>query len=89
MTELEPRCADCARWDSRDSLAGFCQEITDHLRQDPLLAVHGLATCRTAASGHCARFDPSRQALDEYEAEAAHQGNMRRAAGRDYPASLR
>lgn len=88
MTELEPRCADCVHWDSRDSLAGFCQEITDHLRQDPLLLVQGLAACRTSASGRCARFEPSRQALDESRAEAAHSRDMRRAAGRDYPSSL-
>jgi len=86
---MEPRCVDCVHWDSRDSLAGFCQEITDHLRQDPLLLVHGLATCRTASSGHCARFEPSGQALDEIRAETAHRRDMLRGAGRDYPLSLR
>lgn len=85
---IEPRCAACVHWDSRDALTGFCQEVTNHLRHDGELMIQGLATCRTAASGRCFRFDPSQEALREAWAEAKHHRDLRRCAGRDYPASL-
>lgn len=85
---FDPRCADCVHWDSRDWLVGFCHEITDHLRHDPILKVQGLSTCRTSAQGRCSRFEASEQALDELRAEERHQAELRAGAGRDYPQSL-
>lgn len=85
---IEPRCAACVHWDSRDALTGFCQEVTDHLRHDGELMILGLATCRTAASGRCFRFDPSPEALRLAQAERKHLRERRLGAGRDYPASL-
>jgi len=84
----EPACEHCVHWDSRDALVGFCQEITDHLRLDAALALRGLAACRTAASGRCARFEPSGEALEQELAEARHLRALARDAGRHYPASL-
>lgn len=85
---IDPNCADCVHWDSRDGLVGFCAEITDHLGNDPVVLVHGLAPCRTSASGRCARFEASGQALDRLGAERAHLRALARGAGTDYPASL-
>lgn len=85
---IDPHCALCAHWDTRDGLVGFCPEITEHLRLAPGLAVHGLAPCRTAASGRCTRFEPSEDARSEQRAADRHQADLRRAAGRDYPATL-
>jgi len=85
---IDPSCSDCAHWDSRDWVVGYCQEITDHLRHDPVLCVHGLASCRTAAKGRCSRFEPSSEARSEYMAEERHLADLRAGAGRDYPGSL-
>ncbi|WP_243438834.1 hypothetical protein [Fundidesulfovibrio soli] len=86
---MQRRCANCSNWDTRDSLVGFCQEITEHLRLDAALLVHGLATCRTSATGWCLRFGLSGEARAESEAESRHQRELRGAAGQDFPASLR
>lgn len=85
---MQRRCANCSNWDTRDSLVGFCQEITEHLRQDAALLVHGLAACRTSATGWCLRFELSGEAREEADAEARHRRELRGAAGEDYPASL-
>ena len=85
---IDPRCADCHHWDSRDWLVGYCQEISDHLRHDPALAVHGLATCRTSAQGRCTRFEASAEAKQEIMAEERHHTELRAAAGQHYPGSL-
>lgn len=85
---IEPRCVDCTHWDSRDGLAGFCQEITEYLLGDTSLLVRGLATCRTAASGRCSRFEPSAEAREEEAAMLRHRRDLRVDAGSAYPASL-
>lgn len=85
---ISPRCVDCDHWDSRDSLAGFCREITEYLQNDPSLLVHGLAMCRTAASGRCSRFEPSPEALAEEKGELLHGRELEREAGYSYPGSL-
>ena len=82
------RCANCSNWDTRDSLVGFCQEITEHLRLDAAVLAHGLAVCRTAATGWCLRFEISGEAREEAAAESRHRREQRLAAGKDYPASL-
>jgi len=87
MSVIGARCADCAHWESKDGLCGTCEEITEALRLTPLM-VHGLAPCRTAASGHCTRFDPSGEAMEAAADEAAHAADLRRGAGIDYPGSL-
>lgn len=75
--EGEPRCADCVHWESRDGLVGTCQEITDHLLQDPQLLLQGLAPCRTAASGRCQRYESSDEARELMEDEAVHWRTLR------------
>jgi len=85
---IDPRCSDCVHWDSRDWVVGYCQEITDHVRHDLALCVHGLASCRTSASGHCSRFEPSAESRSEYLAEERHLADLRSGAGRYYPGSL-
>ncbi|GAB6038137.1 hypothetical protein JCM15519_26960 [Fundidesulfovibrio butyratiphilus] len=85
---IEPRCALCAHWDTRDALVGWCQEITGVFRALPETCVDGLATCRTAAVGSCRLFTPSDETLREEKAWKDHENDLRRAAGTDYPASL-
>lgn len=87
-TMIEPACADCVHWDSRDGLVGYCQEITGHFSLDAEVLVHGLAPCRTSARGRCRRFAPSDAAREQAEAEERHMREMRLSAGRDYPMSL-
>lgn len=85
---IQPHCANCAHWDTRDGLVGFCPEITEHVRLMQSLVIRGLAPCRTAAAGRCARFEPSEEAQAEQRAVTRHEDDLRRAAGRDYPATL-
>jgi len=85
---MDTRCANCTHWDSRDGLVGFCPEITDGLRLQLDLLVHGLAPCRTAASGRCLRFEASEEALDEAREAEQEQAAQRLGAGREYPRSL-
>lgn len=89
MGVMDPACVDCAHWDSRDGLVGFCPEVTAALRLDLNVLVHGLAPCRTMARGRCALFEPGLEALAEARAEAAHRADLEGEAGRSYPASLR
>ncbi|WP_173083284.1 hypothetical protein [Fundidesulfovibrio magnetotacticus] len=84
----EPACEHCGHWDSRDALVGFCAEITGHLLLDRALGLRGLSTCRTAASGRCALYEPSPEVLEEERSEARHARDLQRCAGLHYPASL-
>jgi len=85
---VEPRCAHCAHWDTRDALVGWCEELTGVFRLLPETGVDGLATCRTAAAGSCRLFAPSEDVLREEKAQRDHENDLRRASGADYPASL-
>ena len=85
---IETRCAHCANWDSRDGLVGFCPEITESLRQQLELLVHGLAPCRTSAGGRCLRFEASEEALSEAREADQEREALRLDAGRGYPLSL-
>lgn len=85
---IEPNCTDCAHWDSRDGLVGFCGELTGHLGSDPVVLVRGLAPCRTAAAGRCTMFEASREARERAVQEREHLRALAASAGRDYPASL-
>lgn len=85
---IEPNCADCVHWDSRDGLVGYCQEITGHFSLDGEVLVHGLAQCRTSARGRCRRFAPSDAAREQAEAEERHMREMLLSVGKDYPMSL-
>ncbi len=85
---IRRQCANCAHWDSRDALVGFCPEITEHFRLDRAARVRGLSTCRTAAAGGCLFFEPSEEASREAHDEHLHALNLRAGAGQDYPVSL-
>lgn len=86
--QVAPLCVNCGNWDTRDSVVGYCQEITERLRMVQEVLVHGLAPCRTSANGGCLCFDPSEDAVREACEEIRHLQALRRGAGDDYPASL-
>lgn len=77
---IEPRCADCANWDSKNGLTGFCEELTECLKLtefDP----SGLMPCQMVASGRCKLFEPPEEAVGEARDEVAHMNDLRREAG--------
>lgn len=87
MEAIDVCCANCAHWDSKDSLSGYCEEITEALRLTPL-RVNGLHMCETSANGHCQMFDASSEAIKEADAEEAYMADLRSDTGTYYPASL-
>lgn len=82
---MERKCANCENRDDK----GFCETITEFLRLDSAILVHGLPTIQMPDNGWCIRFEPSATAIGE-EIEAKREfAHLNSEAGRSYPASLR
>ena len=89
MHIIDMKCANCAYWESRNGIKGFCPELTDSAMMLLEMPKGSLTMCETVAAGRCDRFEASHEAKQEAHDEAAHMADMRRGAGTDYPASLR
>ena len=85
---VEPVCANCESWETKDWRLGFCEAVTEKLKQDEEINVQGLQTCQTLCGGTCGKFEPSAEAIREAAEAAEEETYMRGRAGIDYPASL-
>lgn len=82
MPGVDPKCANCENF-PKD---GFCAVLMDALME--LLCLYGLSPVKMPPHGRCNRFEASDEAMDDAIDEAAHQEDLRREAGKSYPASL-
>ena len=79
-------CCNCAHWDTKDSMTGYCQRLTDAVRDEH--QAHGLAILQTQSMGGCDEFEPSVEAQLEAESVRRHQNDLWHEAGDSYPLSL-